>query len=116
LVLQLLQKVPQLVAQLENAFKLGQINMKKKSGKSEVRSLMNVGPAIQRDLELLGIITIAELARHHPDELYERLCKLTSVRQDPCVWDVFAAIIHEAQTGEKTPWWQWTQVRKIKRF
>jgi hypothetical protein len=91
---------------------MGSKNMKKKSGKNELRSLCNVGPAIQKDLELLGITTIARLAQAHPDELYERLCKLTGVRQDPCVWDVFAAIIHEAQTGEKTPWWNWTQVRK----
>jgi predicted RecB family nuclease len=86
--------------------------MKKKRSKSELRTLMNVGPATHKDLELLGITTIAQLARQHPDELYERLCKLTGVRHDPCVWDVFAAIIHEAQTGQKTPWWQWTKVRK----
>ncbi|GAN29924.1 helix-hairpin-helix domain-containing protein [Legionella pneumophila] len=30
----------------------------------------------------------------------------------PCVWDVFAAAINEARTGEKQPWWQWTKIRK----
>jgi hypothetical protein len=88
--------------------------MKKKSQKSELCLLMNVGPATQSDLTLLGITTIAQLARRHPDELYEKLCQLTRAKHDPCVWDVFAAIIHEAQTGEKTPWWQWTPVRKIR--
>ena len=34
------------------------------------------------------------------------------MRQDPCVWDVFAAIIHEANTGEPSNWWDWTAQRK----
>jgi len=89
--------------------------MKKKSNtKSELRLLMNVGPATERDLALLGITTVAQLATAHPDQLYERLQMLTGKRQDPCVWDVFAAIIHEANTGEKTPWWHWTPVRKAR--
>lgn len=85
------------------------------SRKSELRSLMNVGPAIQKDLNLLGITTIDQLAYANPDELYERLQKITGMRHDPCVWDVFAAIIHEANTGEKTPWWHWTLVRKMRK-
>jgi hypothetical protein len=31
---------------------------------------------------------------------------------DPCVYDSFRAIIHEARTGEKTPWFAWTDERK----
>lgn len=89
--------------------------MKKISpAKNELRSLMNLGPATQRDLALLGITTIAQLAQANPDELYERLQKITGKKHDPCVWDVFAAIIHEANTGEKTPWWHWTPVRKAR--
>jgi hypothetical protein len=86
--------------------------MKKRSEKNELRSLMNVGPAIERDLSLLGITSTAELAKANPDELYERLQKITGKKHDPCVWDVFAAIIHEANTGEKLPWWHWTPIRK----
>jgi nucleotidyltransferase/DNA polymerase involved in DNA repair len=89
--------------------------MKKKSRtKNELLSLMNIGPATQRDLALLGITTIAQLAKANPDQLYEQLQKITEKRHDPCVWDVFAASIHEAQTGEKTPWWHWTVVRKAR--
>ena len=80
--------------------------MKKKlSAKNELRSLMNLGPATQKDLALLGITTIAQLANANPDELYERIQKITGIKHDPCVWDVFAATIHEANTGEKIPWW-----------
>jgi hypothetical protein len=90
--------------------------MNKKSNlKSELRSLMNVGPATEKDLVLLGITTIEQLAQANPDELYERLQKITGHKHDPCVWDVFAAIIYEASTGEKKPWWYWTPIRKARK-
>lgn len=87
---------------------------KKTCIKRELYSLMNVGPATLKDLALLGITTIEQLAQANPDELYERLQMITGTKHDPCVWDVFAAIIHEANTDEKTPWWHWTQVRKAR--
>lgn len=80
--------------------------------KHELFTLKNVGKATFTDLEILGIASIAQLAQANPDELFNRLQILTGLRQDPCVWDVFAAIIHEAKTGEKTSWWEWTKVRK----
>jgi Pathogenicity locus len=80
--------------------------------KSPLLSLRNVGPATLKDLELLGITTVEQLAKAEPDELYERLQRITGQRHDPCVWDVFAAIVHEARTGEKTRWYEWTEIRK----
>jgi nucleotidyltransferase/DNA polymerase involved in DNA repair len=88
---------------------------KKYRTKNELRSLCNVGPATQKDLALLGITRIEQLTHADPDELYERLQLITGHRHDPCVWDVFAAIIHEANTGEKRPWWHWTQLRKARK-
>lgn len=87
---------------------------KKAHANNKLDSLMNVGPATQKDLALLGITTLAQLAQADPDELYERLQLITGCKHDPCVWDVFAAIIHEAQTGEKRPWWHWTPIRKAR--
>ncbi len=78
----------------------------------ELLALMNVGKATLQDLTLLGITSVKQLANCEPDDLYHRLQKLTGKKQDPCVWDVFAAIIHEAKTGEKQPWWQWSKIRK----
>jgi len=78
----------------------------------ELLSLKNVGKATLKDLEILGITRIQQLSTADPDELYARLQALTGQKHDPCVWDVFAAIIHEAKTGEKTPWWEWTKIRK----
>jgi hypothetical protein len=40
------------------------------------------------------------------------LQRLTGKRQDPCVWDTFAAAIHQARTGEALPWWHFTRERK----
>ncbi|MBB71471.1 MAG: Mitomycin resistance protein mcrB [Legionellales bacterium] len=74
--------------------------------------LKNVGPATLKDFEILGINTVAELAEANPDELYQRLQDITGQPHDPCVWDVFAATIHEAQTGERQAWWEWTKIRK----
>jgi hypothetical protein len=79
---------------------------------NELLTLKNVGPATYQDLIKLDIHSIAQLAKADPDELYLRLQKITQQKQDPCVWDVFAAIIHEAKTGIKQPWWEWTKVRK----
>lgn len=80
--------------------------------KSELLQLSNIGPAMVCDLHLCGVYTIADLKDKDPTCLYETLCLLTEKRHDPCVWDVFAAAIHEAKTGEKTRWWAWTPERK----
>lgn len=80
--------------------------------KSKLSELKNVGKATLEDLRLLGIYTIEDLALQNPTELYHRLEKIIGKQQDFCVWDVFAAIIHEAKTGDASPWWDWTPKRK----
>lgn len=80
--------------------------------KHELLTLANIGPAMLKDFGLLGIDSIKALAKQDADELYARLQKITLSKQDPCVWDVFAAAIHEAKTGKRTKWWEWTKVRK----
>jgi nucleotidyltransferase/DNA polymerase involved in DNA repair len=82
--------------------------------KNELLSLRNVGKAFLKDLEILGIKTIDQLATQDADYLYSELQRITKTKQDPCVWDTFAAIIHESKTGEKLPWWYWTPIRKAK--
>jgi hypothetical protein len=83
--------------------------MKKQKG---LKDLRNVGKAVLRDLTLLDIDSIETLALQDATELFQKLEKISKARQDPCVWDVFAAIIYEAKTGEKTNWWAWTSKRK----
>ncbi len=81
--------------------------------------LISVGPAMRRDFELLGIRTVAQLARANPRRLYERLCRATGERQDPCVLDVFQAAVAQARNprlpAEKCVWWYWSRKRKAGR-
>ncbi len=77
-----------------------------------LKDLKNVGKATLADLALLDIHSVEELARQDPTVLFQELERRTNKRQDPCVWDVLAAIIHEALTGEPTNWWDWTKKRK----
>jgi|GEM_PF-586965 len=81
---------------------------------SDLKKLMNVGKATLADLQILGINSVAELAQADPDELYLRLQYLTAKAHDPCVWDVFAAIIEQARTGKAQPWWTYTPTRKAR--
>lgn len=80
--------------------------------KHELFKLKNVGRATYKDLIMLKVNSIKKLAEEDPDKLYLRLQKITGKKQDPCVWDTFAAIIHEAKTGIKTTWWEWSKIRK----
>ena len=84
----------------------------KTKAKDELLALANIGPAMRADFKLLGIDTVAQLAKQDPDKLYARLNKLTGRRHDPCVWDTFAAAINQARTGEAKEWWLWTKERK----
>lgn len=79
----------------------------------KLKDLKNVGKATLVDLALLEIDTVEKLARQDATFLFQELERRTNHRQNPCVWDVFAAIIHEAATGEATNWWEWTDKRKI---
>jgi hypothetical protein len=80
--------------------------------KKELMRIPNIGKAMAEDLMSLGIESIEALAREEPDDLYLKLCAKTSARQDPCVWDTFAAAIHFAKTGESKKWWDYTPERK----
>jgi hypothetical protein len=80
--------------------------------RSGLRALMNVGPAVERDLAQLGIRQVQQLAAAEPGDLFQRLERQCGRRVDPCMYDTFVAIIHEAKTGEKTPWFAWTAERK----
>jgi hypothetical protein len=88
------------------------LSARKTATKDSLLALRNIGPAMRRDLTLLGVRSAAQLARHEPDRLYQRLQKITGQRHDPCVWDTFAAAVHQARTGEALPWWHFTARRK----
>lgn len=78
----------------------------------QLKDLKNVGDETLKDLHLLGIRTVEDLSNKDPTQLFHELERRTNTRQDPCVWDVLAAIIHEASGGEPAAWWKWTHQRK----
>jgi hypothetical protein len=85
-------------------------------GERRLEDLVSVGPAIRKQFGLLGINTVAELARCEPEALYRRLCRKTRKRQDPCVLDVYCAAVEQARNPllppEKCRWWYWSRRRK----
>jgi hypothetical protein len=82
----------------------------------QLRDLISVGPAIERDFHLLGIRSVAQLAKRDPHKLYSRLERLTGMRQDPCVLDTFQAAVAQARNprlpAQKCQWWYWSRKRK----
>jgi uncharacterized protein (DUF952 family) len=79
---------------------------------ANLAELRNVGKAALGDFALLEIRTVAQLSACKPGDLFTTLQTRTGQRQDPCVWDVFAATIHQARTGEAQNWWAFTAERK----
>lgn len=82
----------------------------------QIIDLISVGPSIREDFALMGITSVSQLAKANPKQLYDRLCRLTGERQDPCVLDVFTAAVAQAKNprlpAEQCQWWYWSRVRK----
>ena len=78
--------------------------------------LFSVGPAMLRDFEMLGIRSVAQLAKQEPARMYRKLARLRGERQDPCVLDVFCAAVAQARDprlpAEQSQWWYWSRMRK----
>jgi hypothetical protein len=78
----------------------------------ELQDLPNVGPAMAKDLELIGINAPDQLAGKDPFKLYHSLCRKRGVRQDPCALDVLISITRFMSGDEPKPWWAYTAERK----
>ena len=84
----------------------------------QLRDLISVRPAMLRDFGLLGVHSVAELARRNPERLYRELGRRAKQYQDICVLDTFRAAVAQARDprlpAEQCQWWWWTKVRKAK--
>lgn len=78
----------------------------------KLTDLPNIGPAMAKDFELLGIRTPAQLKGRDPRKLYNELCRRTKSRQDPCVLDTFISVVRFMDGGKPRPWWFYTDERK----
>ncbi len=79
---------------------------------ARLRKIPNVGSRTAEDLLKLGVARLEDAAGRDPDEMYHELCALDARRHDPCVRDVFAAVVSYAEGGPAKPWWEFTPERK----
>ena len=88
------------------------------SGREEalarLREIPNVGTKMAATLLKLGVAQLQDAAGRDPDEMYEELCSLDAKRHDPCVRDVFAAVVSQAEGHPPRPWWEFTPERKAR--
>ena len=89
------------------------------SDERRLRDLVSIGPAMLKDFDLLGIRSVAQLARQKPESLYKKLCKVTGKSQDICVLDTFTAAVAQARDPklpvEQCQWWYWSRKRKARK-
>lgn len=78
----------------------------------QLRDLPNVGPAMAKDLELIGINAPDQLAGKDPLKLYQSLWRKRGVRKAPCSLDVLISITRFMSGDEPKPWWAYTAERK----
>lgn len=88
--------------------------MKAKSFKDvkKFQDIPNVGPAMARDFTLLGLRTPTDLIHKNPLALYKKMCKISGLRQDPCVLDTYIAVIDFMNGAPAKPWYFYTKGRK----
>jgi len=86
--------------------------------KRRLRDLVSVGPVFVRDLQSLGVRSVAQLRRRSPEKLYEVFCYKTGKTQDLCCLDVFRAAVEQARNPrlpmERCQWWYWSRQRKAR--
>ncbi len=78
----------------------------------KLTDLPNIGPALAKDLLFIGIESPEELKGKDPRELYNKLCRKSGQRHDPCVLDVFMSVTDFMNGGEPRVWWDYTKERK----
>ena len=73
-----------------------------------LEAIPNIGPSVARDLRSIGIKRPQDLIGRNPQSLYERLCRRTGARQDPCVLDTFVSAVRFMEGAPPRPWWHYT--------
>jgi hypothetical protein len=80
--------------------------------RSDLLDLANVGPAVARYLERVGITQASQLAGRDAIEIYEEMCAASGRRLDPCLLDTVMSAVEQADGGPPRPWWDYTAERK----
>ena len=79
---------------------------------SDLLELANVGPAVARYLEAVGITQTSQLAGRDAIDIYEEMCAAIGRRLDPCLLDTVMSAVEQADGGPARPWWDYTAERK----
>ena len=79
---------------------------------SDLQQIPNVGPAIAKNLRLIGVSSPHDLRHKDPYAMYDDLCRITGTRHDLCLLDVFIAAVRFMAGEPAKPWWQYTPERK----
>jgi hypothetical protein len=81
-----------------------------------LEDLISIGPAMLRNFELLGVNSVAQLARQDPEKMHGKLERATRQHQDICVLDTFRAAVAQARDprlpAERCQWSWWSNQRK----
>jgi len=87
-----------------------------KEGVRRLEDVPNIGKAVADNLRLIGVNTPEDLRGKKSLTLYDKVCKKTDVRHDPCMLDVFMAAVDYVEGAPATPWWFYTPERKRGKF
>lgn len=79
--------------------------------KTDLQTIPGVGESISRDLQNIGIQTVADLKGKEPEKLYDASNRFAGKIQDRCLLYVFRAAVYFAENKkhepEKLKWWNW---------
>ena len=79
------------------------------SSKKGLQEIPGVGPSIEKDLQDLGVFSVADLKHADPEEMYERSCQIQNVRIDRCLLYVYRCAVKYAgmtdKKRENLKWW-----------
>ena len=82
-----------------------------KTAKSELQKIPGVGKSIARDLQNIGINSIADLRGINPETLYAQSNQFAGITQDRCLLYVFRCAVYfagqENPEPDKLKWWNW---------
>lgn len=81
---------------------------------SKFQDIPNIGPAMVRDFQILGLTKPKDLIRKDPFQLYKQMCIISGKRHDPCVLDTYIAAIDFMNGAPPRPWFFYTKGRRKK--
>lgn len=82
----------------------------------QLKDLAGIGKAMLKDLDRLGITSVAQLAEADGQEMYDRIGAMDGKPHDPCVLDTYRCAVAQARDPdlpkEMRNWWWWSRQRK----